>query len=245
MTSSLVHFPPPPFFLAPEFEDSAAEPKVDLVTATIFLPCPSKSNGPLRFTSGSIERNMTPSLPPSLPPYLPPSLLLLPSCSHHQVIVVLLSDSTNSDDQVQPADLQPADILFPSIGSFLSYDEVNGYIGPGPVAYVTAEFADDLFPADNTFVVGRNDQPDDNYYSNGPLRYGSSFSFFLRSYPSIANANRQFRQSDQQSPRQYEVFSSSSYIINSSEFSICSSISTNISFPFFFFFFARETNPKH
>ena len=101
------------------------------------------------------------------------------------MIVVLLPDSTNGDDQVQPADLQPADILFPSIDSLLSYDDVNGHSGPDPAAYITAEFADDLFPVDNMFVVGGNDQPNDHAdrYSNGPLSYGSSYAFFLRTYP--------------------------------------------------------------
>ena len=53
------------------------------------------------------------------------------------------------------------------------------------MAYITAEFADDLFPADNLFVVGGDAQPNDRaeIYSNGPLRYGSSYAFFLRTYP--------------------------------------------------------------
>ena len=94
------------------------------------------------------------------------------------MIVVLLPDSTTS------ADLQPADILFPSIDSFQTYADVSGHSGASPVAYITAEFADDLFPADNLFVVGGDAQPNDRAesYSNGPLHTGS-FAFFLRAYP--------------------------------------------------------------
>ena len=95
------------------------------------------------------------------------------------MIVILLPESTNN------ADLQPADVLFPTIDSFQTYDYVSGYSGANPVAYITAEFADDLFPADNLFVVGRGGQPNDraDNYINGPLRYGFSFVFFLRTYP--------------------------------------------------------------
>ena len=86
---------------------------------------------------------------------------------------------------VSHTSLQPADILFPSIDSFLSYDDVDGYSGPDPVAYITAEFADDLFPPDNTFVIGGDDQPNDRAesYSNGLFHNGFSFAFFLRTYP--------------------------------------------------------------
>ena len=110
------------------------------------------------------------------------------------MIVVLLPDSTNGDDQVQPADLQPADILFPDINSFMTYDEVDKHTGLNPVAYITAEFADNLFPADNMFVVGGDDQPNDHAdrYSNGPLSYGSSYAFFLRTYPLTDSVSPQF-----------------------------------------------------
>ena len=53
------------------------------------------------------------------------------------------------------------------------------------MAYITAEFAEDLFPADNLFVVGGDAQPNDRAetYSNWPLHTGSSNAFFLRTYP--------------------------------------------------------------
>ena len=53
------------------------------------------------------------------------------------------------------------------------------------MAYITAEFAEDLLPADSLFVVGGDAQPNDRaaIYSNGPLHYGSSYAFFLRTYP--------------------------------------------------------------
>ena len=41
------------------------------------------------------------------------------------------------------------------------------------MAYITAEFAEDLLPADSLFVVGGDAQPNDraDIYSNGPLQF--------------------------------------------------------------------------
>ena len=89
---------------------------------------------------------------------------------------------------VSPSFLQPPDLLFPTIDSLLTYADVGERgdgSGPSPVAYITAEFANHLFPDDNVFVVGADGQPNDRAesYSNGALHYGTSFAFFLRTYP--------------------------------------------------------------
>lgn len=57
------------------------------------------------------------------------------------------------------------------------------------VGYIVAEFSDSLFPSDNMYTIGDSTgQPNDrDHYVNGPLRYGSSFTFFLRAYPLLVS----------------------------------------------------------
>ena len=48
-------------------------------------------------------------------------------------------------------------------------------------AYVIAEFASSLFPADGVFVVGSASSPNDRatVYTNGELCYSKRYAFFL------------------------------------------------------------------
>ena len=98
------------------------------------------------------------------------------SLSHYQVIAVLISGSSLPSDS--------PDKLFPSLDSFKTYDEISN-TDSFNVAYIAAEFGSNLFPSSNLYVIGDPDnQPKDkSQYYNGPLRYGSSFTFFLRAYP--------------------------------------------------------------
>lgn len=76
------------------------------------------------------------------------------------------------------------DDLFPDIDSFHTYQGIIDYDGDGNLGYIVAEFEDSVFPDDNQFTIGDPlAGPDDGSYNNGPLKYGSSFTFFLRSYP--------------------------------------------------------------
>ena len=59
-----------------------------------------------------------------------------------------------------------------------------------PVGYITAEFGRDLLPEDRKFVVGDkdnsgNNSPNDrkNMYENGHLCHGTTYTFFIRAYP--------------------------------------------------------------
>ena len=88
-------------------------------------------------------------------------------------------------EDFSPASLLPADALFPNIDSFMTYADSKTYKGPNPVAYITAEFDDKLFPSDSVFTVGVDGQPNDRQYENGPLPHGTTFAFFLRAYPLI------------------------------------------------------------
>ena len=54
------------------------------------------------------------------------------------------------------------------------------------MAYITAEFDDDLFPDSGLFVVGGegvnapNDRPDN--YTNAPVCFSGRYTFFVRAY---------------------------------------------------------------
>ena len=100
------------------------------------------------------------------------------SCSHYQIAVVFLPDGT------LPA--RSPDVAFPSLDSFKSYDEVDA-TGSETVAYIAAEFSVEKFPPNSQFVIGDNNQPNDqsDKYTNGPLQGGSSYTFFLRVYPKL------------------------------------------------------------
>ena len=122
------------------------------------------------------------------------------SFSHYQVIAVLLPSSSLPDS--------PPDVLFPSLESFLTYSDILNKDFNEPVSYIVGEFSDDLFPEDSMYTIGDEDEPDDKDYHNGPLKYGSSFTFFLRAYPLLTDSRRSERQV---TIRQYSEFSSSGY----------------------------------
>lgn len=82
------------------------------------------------------------------------------------------------------------DILFPSLDSFQTYQQVKDQRGANS-GYIAAEFGSDLFPTDNMYTVGDPGQPHDkDIYYNGELRYGSSYTFFLRAYPILVREIR-------------------------------------------------------
>ena len=105
-------------------------------------------------------------------------LICLLSCSHYQIAVVFLPNGR------LPAQA-PSD-AFPHQNSFLTYSEVQG-INSRPVAYIASEFSDEEFPTNGQFVIGDRNQPNDypNLYTNGPLKGGDYYTFFLRAYPKL------------------------------------------------------------
>lgn len=82
------------------------------------------------------------------------------------------------------------DVVFPSLDSFLSYNEVDS-IKLETVAYIAAEFSAEKFPSNSQFIVGDQNQPNDqpDKYTNGPLREGSSYTFFIRVYPELTTVS--------------------------------------------------------
>lgn len=103
--------------------------------------------------------------------------------SHYQVIVVYLKDGTLPS--------QSPDEAFPNIQSFTTYENVAN-TEESYDAYITAEFAQSLFPSDGLFTVGdpmevTNDRS--GSYPNQPLQYGSQYTFFLRVYPVTQQAS--------------------------------------------------------
>ena len=105
-------------------------------------------------------------------------------CSHYQVVVVLLPLSAST------VGLDNANSLFPP-SKLGSYQESLCRTTTGAVkAYVTAEFAAELFPRSEKFIVGLNSSGDENspndrpdIYINGRLCYGTKYSFFIRAFP--------------------------------------------------------------
>ena len=101
--------------------------------------------------------------------------------SHYHVIAVLLPDGE--------LPTHPPDELFPFFdSSFVTYDElIDNDDYTAPTAYIVGEFSQDDFPEDSLYIIGDEsaEQPDDGGYNNGPLKYGSSFTFFLRAYPKV------------------------------------------------------------
>ena len=91
------------------------------------------------------------------------------------VIVLPLNDTITR--------LGNADIVFPPSRLKESY-----YCGMNirvVNAYVTAEFAAELFPRKGNFVVGLNSSPNDHpaIYNNRMLCYSTKYSFFIRAFP--------------------------------------------------------------
>ena len=85
---------------------------------------------------------------------------------------------------------QPPDAAFPQ-SILLTYSEVQN-INSRAVAYIASEFSDKEFPANGQFVIGDRNQPnnDSSQYTNGPLRGGEYYTFFLRAYPKLGTAQK-------------------------------------------------------
>ncbi len=82
------------------------------------------------------------------------------------------------------------DIQFPSNDTFVTYNDIINMEYTQPTAYTAAEFAANLFPVDGMYIIGNKTEPHDHdrdYYTNGLLRYDSSFTFFLRAFPLIVS----------------------------------------------------------
>jgi hypothetical protein len=104
--------------------------------------------------------------------------------SHYQVVVVVLPLSTSL------AGLDNADSLFPPSKLGSHQESLCGLTTGAVKAYVTAEFAAELFPRSGKFIVGLNssenvNSPNDrpNIYVNGMLCYATKYSFFIRAFP--------------------------------------------------------------
>ena len=105
-------------------------------------------------------------------------------CSHYQIIVIVLPLNTSL------VELSNANSLFPP-SNLNSYQEsLCGMTISAAKAYVTAEFAAELFPRSGNFIVGLNSSGDVNspndhsdIYVNGRLCYAKKYSFFIRVFP--------------------------------------------------------------
>ena len=109
---------------------------------------------------------------------------IVPStCSHYQIAVVVLENEELPE--------QAPSVEFPHQNSFLPYNDVLK-INSRPVAYIASEFSDEEFPANDQFIIGDSNQPNDipTLYTNGPLRGGEYHTFFLRVYPKLGTTQK-------------------------------------------------------
>ena len=104
--------------------------------------------------------------------------------SHYQVGVVLLPDGTSVQN------LQHPDNQFQNLNGTAYNPSSCDRASPSvAAAYVTAEFASNLFPSDGVFIVGQtgvaDNSPNDRtaVYTNGLLCHSKRYAFFLRAYP--------------------------------------------------------------
>ena len=80
------------------------------------------------------------------------------------------------------------DSMFPSNDTFVTYNDIINNEYTEPTAYIAAEFADNMFPKDGMYIIGdQTEHKDRDYYTNGLLKYDSSFTFFLRAFPLIVS----------------------------------------------------------
>ena len=106
------------------------------------------------------------------------------SCSHYHVVAILLREDSVS------APSTPPDIKYPSLSSFSTYTAAQDtYDGSADIAYIAAEFSDSLFPSNGDYIIGEETEPNDrsSTYTNGQLRYGTPYTFFLRAYPYLVS----------------------------------------------------------
>ena len=107
------------------------------------------------------------------------------SSSHYHVVAVILRSGAVSPPS------NPPDVQFPSLASLSTYSTAqDNYDGSRDIGYVVAEFADALFPSDGYYIIGDETQPNDRSgrYTNGKLRYGTPYTFFLRAYPFLVRS---------------------------------------------------------
>ena len=97
------------------------------------------------------------------------------------MVVVILPLGQSQDDLGDPSSLAPSlDSLDAYSESFCDQEFTSAK------AYITAEFAEELFPNLGVFIVGGegvnapNDRP--NLYTNGLLCYSGRYTFFVRAY---------------------------------------------------------------
>lgn len=157
--------PPPPS--PPSIPDDA----VDGRKVRIQLVKPSSINGPIRYIYKiKIE--------------LCSFFLHFFFCSHYHVVAILLREDSVS------APSTPPDIKYPSLSSFSTYTAAQDtYDGSADIAYIAAEFSDSLFPSNGYYIIGEETEPNDrsSTYTNGQLRYGTPYTFFLRAYPYLVS----------------------------------------------------------
>ena len=100
------------------------------------------------------------------------------------VAILLREDSVSAPST-------PPDIKYPSLSSFSTYTAAQDtYDGSADIAYIAAEFSDSLFPSNGYYIIGEETEPNDrsSTYTNGQLRYGTPYTFFLRAYPYLVSS---------------------------------------------------------
>ncbi len=109
--------------------------------------------------------------------------------SHYHVVVILLPKNLEITDLPSPDD------RYDSLVELKAYNqELCNMEQTSPKAYITAEFGQESFPSDRSFVVGMPEvglnspnDPDRNY-PNGLLCYGAKYTFFVRGYSGSASS---------------------------------------------------------
>ncbi|XP_011404665.2 PREDICTED: receptor-type tyrosine-protein phosphatase delta-like isoform X2 [Amphimedon queenslandica] len=192
-------------------------------TYTISVTAINGAGESQRSTPISVNTPSSPPPPPSTPTIpsdavdgrkvriqlVRPSTINGPISHYHVVAVILRSDAVSAPSS-------PPDIQFPSLASLSTYSTAqDDYDGSREIGYVAAEFADALFPSDGYYIIGEETQPNDRSgsYTNGELRYGTPYTFFLRAYPflsDVSSAGNNKKQSTS-AERQYTEFTSSNY----------------------------------
>ena len=128
--------------------------------------------------------------------------------SHYQVIAILLQKGSS----LLLNGLSDPDVDYPTLASLQHFSYADTDNCPNPelgqqIAYITAEFDDNLFPENGYYIVGDRSQPNDQLqYNNGPLCYGATYTFFIRAYVERSGSGKRHV-----SQRNYQLFSSSKY----------------------------------
>ena len=106
--------------------------------------------------------------------------------THYQIIAVFLPEGTSASDLDSNSEAQ-----FPQ-NNLGAYDGLSCNSKPSaPFAYITAEMSGSLYKdlPGRRFVVGQDSDDDEsspndrpNSYTNGPLCFSSSYTFFIRAF---------------------------------------------------------------